>query len=89
MRTVAATVDKDIHVHAAGSLQRVGENGHAVEYAVGVNGGCYGENFGRAPSGIDGDGAEGVAGDIAELSAELPADLFAKDISLAMLLFEV
>ena len=46
MRPVASAVEQDIRIRAAGFLQRIGEDRHAVKCAVGVDARCYGDDFG-------------------------------------------
>ena len=61
-----AAVVKDVRIGAAGVFERVAEDGHPVEGPAVVDGLCQRDDGGRLPGGIDGDGAEGVAEDVAE-----------------------
>ena len=61
MRAVAAAVEEDIGIRAAGFFQRIGEDGESVEGPVGVDGRRDGDDGRREPSGIGDDGTEGVA----------------------------
>ena len=69
MRPGAAAVEQEIRVHAAGFLQRIGEDRHALECAVGVDRRRDGDSGGCEPCGIGDDGTEGIAEDVAEETA--------------------
>ena len=51
---------------AASIFQRIGQDRQAIESAVGVDRFGQGDDVGRAPTGINGDWAEGVAEYVAE-----------------------
>jgi len=64
--SVAATVIEHVGGLAAGDLQRVGQDRHPVEGAVVMNRECEDDGGGRESFRVEGDGAEGVAEDVAE-----------------------
>ena len=73
MRPGTAKVGEDVGVVAASVFESVGEDGEPlwVERAGGqepllVGGGREGRDGGRSPSRVEGDGAEGVADNVAE-----------------------
>jgi hypothetical protein len=57
-------VVQDVLVRAAGVFQSVGQDGHAVEGAVGVNRLGDGGDGGGQPGALEGDGTEGVSGNV-------------------------
>src|SRR5262249_46391526 len=66
MRPVAAAVMRDVVVIAAGIHQSVGEDRHALEGVLLVDGVGQIDDRGCKPARIERDGAEGVAEDTAE-----------------------
>ncbi len=61
-----SAVAEDVLVVAPGILKGIGQNGHAVEGTLGVDSAGEGNDGGREPNWVKGDGAEGVAEDITE-----------------------
>ena len=78
MRPNAAAVEQNIRIRAAGFLQRIGENRHAVEGAAGVDGVRDGDGGGCEPYGIGDDGTEWIASHVAEMDTKFSANLFSK-----------
>src|SRR5688572_29967630 len=70
MRSVAAAVLKDVLAVAPGVLERVRQNGHAVEGARLVDAPRQEYRVRRAPRGVERDRAEGVARDATDQGGE-------------------
>jgi hypothetical protein len=64
-----AAVGEDVRVVAAGVFEGIGQDRHAVEGTVVVDAASERDDGGREPGGIDGDGPEGIAEDVAEQPA--------------------
>jgi len=69
MRSRSPAVVENFGILAPGILESVGEDRHPVEGTLDVDAFGEGKDCGGEPGGVEGDGAEGVAKDVAEGSS--------------------
>ncbi len=65
VRAITTAMIEDLRILAAGVLNRIGEDGHSVEGAVVVDSLRDADGGGGPPRGIESDGTEGVAENVA------------------------
>ncbi|HEV3436887.1 MAG TPA: hypothetical protein VG122_05990 [Gemmata sp.] len=61
-----SAVVQDVGIVATDILKGIGKDGHSVEGSLFVDASCKSNNGGSEPRVVDGDGAEGVAENVAK-----------------------